>query len=107
MKVEEESLSNEPIDTELAEHVDGIVNQTLDNPYLPAPIPIGDAAILMAADGYGSGHIKGKIGDESVLIRTSDTIRNFQFERDPDPHELYKKAKKILQDITDERHMEH
>jgi hypothetical protein len=107
MKVAEESTKSEPLETELPEHVEGIVMQTEDNPYTPEPLPIGDAAILMAADGYGSGYVKGKQGEEIVIIRTSETVRNFQFSREPEPEELYRRAAQIFRKIQEERHMEH
>jgi hypothetical protein len=45
--------------------------------FLSKTIPIGDAAILMAADGYGSGYVKGKQDDVMVVIKTSETLRNY------------------------------
>lgn len=107
MKVEEDSNLHEPLDTQLPEHVRGIVQQTKDNPYKPDPLPIGDAAILMAADGYGKGYVRGKQGEDFVIIRTSETVRNFSFSRDPEPEELYRKTVEVLIHITEERHMEH
>lgn len=107
MKVEEDSNQKEPLDTELPNHVEGIVNQTEDSPYQPGPLPVGDAAILMAADGYGKGYVRGRQGDDVVIIRTAETVRNFAFARDPDPEDLYRKTAAILERIKDERHMEH
>src|SRR5690606_9861933 len=103
----EDSSLGEPLDTDLAEHVEGIVQQSAEKPYAPDPLPIGDAAILMAADGYGKGSVRGKQGDDVIVIRTSETVRNFSFERDPDPEKLYKKTNGILERIKEERHMEH
>ncbi|ABI56481.1 hypothetical protein ACN2MM_06310 [Alkalilimnicola ehrlichii MLHE-1] len=107
MKVEEDSSQREPLDTDLPEHVQGIVQQSADKPYAPGSLPIGDAAILMAADGYGKGYVRGKQGDDVVIIRTSETVRNFSFARDPEPEELYRKTAAILERIKEERHMEH
>lgn len=107
MKVEEDSDQSTPLDTDLPEHVQGILNQTSDRPYSPEPLPIGDAAILMAADGYGKGYVRGKQGEDFVIIRTSETVRNFSFSRDPSPEDLYKKTVEILEHIKEERHMDH
>ncbi|MFP1681580.1 hypothetical protein ACLD0W_03660 [Alloalcanivorax sp. C16-1] len=107
MKVEEDSSQSLPLDTNLPEHVAGIVSQSKVQPYLPGALPIGDAAILMAADGYGKGYVRGKQGDEVIVIRTAETVRNFSFSRDPDPEELYRKTVGILERIKEERHMEH
>lgn len=107
MKVEEDSDQNTPLDTDLPEHVQGILDQTSDRPYSPEPLPIGDAAILMAADGYGKGYVRGKQGEDFVIIRTTETVRNFSFSRDPSPEDLYKKTVEILEHIKEERHMDH
>lgn len=107
MKIEEDSSQKEPLDTDLPAHVDGIAHQSADKPYAPGPLPIGDAAILMAADGYGKGYVRGKQGDDVVVIRTSETVRNFPFTRDPSPEELYRKTASILERIKEEGHMEH
>ena len=107
MKVEEDSGQGTPIDTDLANHVQGILEQTEDRPYEPDPLPIGDAAILMAADGYGKGYVRGKQGEDFIIIRTSETVRNFSFLRDPEPEDLYRKTVEILERIREERHMEH
>jgi len=107
MKVEEDSGQGTPIDTDLANHVQGILDQAEDRPYEPDPLPIGDAAILMAADGYGKGYVRGKQGEDFIVIRTSETVRNFSFVRDPEPEDLYRKTVEILERIREERHMEH
>jgi hypothetical protein len=36
-----------------------------------APAPIGDAAILMAADGYGKAEVTGKRGAQTVVVKTA------------------------------------
>jgi len=107
MKVEEDSGRSSPIDTDLADHVQGILDQSDSKPYNPKPLPIGDAAILMAADGYGKGYVKGKQGEDFIVIKTSETVRNFSFLRDPDPQKLYRKTVELLDRIREERHMEH
>ena len=107
MKVEEDCGENETLTTDLADHVSGIVEQTEENPYKPKPLPIGDAGVLMAADGYGTGFVRGKQDQDTVTIKTSETVRNFSFARDPDPEKLYSKTVKILDQVKEERHMEH
>lgn len=72
------------------------------------PPSITDAAILMAADGYGSGKVSGLTDDEeTIVIRTSDVQKSFLLEKEPDPLELYQKARKLLQSISSERDMDH
>lgn len=71
------------------------------------PVPVGDAAILMAVDGYGTGTIRGRAGPDNVVIRTAETIANFSFLREPSPAELYGAANEQLQRIKQDRYMEH
>lgn len=74
---------------------------------LSSPIPVGDAAILMAVDGYGTGVIRGRIDRDTVVIKTSETIANFSFDRDPLPEELYEAANEQFEKIRVDRYMEH
>jgi hypothetical protein len=106
LKIQEESLSEEPLRTALPKHVKMVAENPEELGEVKGEIPFGDAAILMAADGYGSGLIEGKQGDEMVLIRTSETTRNFRYYRRPQPEELYKIALEIFEKVRKERHME-
>jgi hypothetical protein len=107
LTIQEDSVIGEYLNTDLPNHIMKVATQTEDKPYLPAPLPIGDAAILMAADGYGTGFVKGKQQDEIVTIRTSETIKNFSFSKSPEPVELFNKANQILKNIKTDRHMRH
>ncbi len=107
MKVEETASKKEPIQTDLPQLIKTLAEGTSYNKTQKKEIPIGDAAVLMAADGYGKGTIKGKQGSNFVTIRTDQTIRNFGFSRDPKPQELYDRTVKIFISISEERHMKH
>jgi len=61
----------------------------------------------MAADGYGSGTIKGTVEGEIIIIKTSETALNFSFDKTPNPHELYERVLQIFNRIREQRHMEH
>jgi hypothetical protein len=71
------------------------------------PVPIGDAAILMAADGYGRGMVRGSHDGRLTIIRTTETIANFHFDREPTPDDLYEAAKETFELIKRNRYMEH
>jgi hypothetical protein len=108
MVIREDSKSKKYLETKIPEIVDAVARQPEGQPYIPKEeLPIGDAAVLMAADGYGTGHIKGQRAGSVVVIRTSDTSRNFTFDKDPEMEELYFEALHIFQSIHNERHMEH
>jgi len=76
--------------------------------YAPSePIDIGDAAILMAADGYGKGKIVGSRSGAKIIVRTADVNLNFIFSKMPEPKELYEEAYRHFQRVSNQRGMTH
>ncbi len=86
-----------------------LINAILSDPHHEPEQPpdIGDAALLMAADGYGSGKVVGEDQNTLVTIRTSDNQKSFLFESDPAPEGLAREAEKLLRRVSDERDMKH
>lgn len=108
MILREESSNEKPLNTRLAEIVNEVSNQTNNKQYNPKEeLPIGDAAILMAADGYGIGHIKGLKDGEVVIIKTSEINKFFSFNKEPSNEKLFKEAYLMLKKIEDDRHLKH
>jgi hypothetical protein len=108
MTIIEDAPQTESLITDLPKIVEAASLQTENSQYEPEEqLKVGDAAILMAADGYGSGVIRGRRDDESVVVKTSETALNFSFDKTPDPYELFLKALQIFSKIKDQRHMEH
>ncbi|MFH2123344.1 MAG: hypothetical protein ABIJ50_07690 [Pseudomonadota bacterium] len=107
LTIQEDSVTGEYLNTDLPDHIMKVAEQSEDKPYSPPPLPIGDAAILMSADGYGTGFVKGKQQEEIVIIRTSETIKNFPFVKLPEPVALFTKAYSIFDKIKIDRHMKH
>ena len=68
---------------------------------------VGDAALLMAADGYGRARVKGIEDGHEVTIRTSENQRSFLFDGDPNPKLLFDLAYESLHRINEERGLEH
>ncbi|AXK38870.1 hypothetical protein DWG20_05165 [Crenobacter cavernae] len=68
---------------------------------------ITDAALLMAADGYGTATVEGIQDGEITTIKTSDTQLSFLFDKDPSPQLLAEEAEKWLARTSSERDMEH
>ncbi|GGX23094.1 hypothetical protein [Undibacterium macrobrachii] len=68
---------------------------------------VGDAALLMAADGYGHARIKGIEEARDVVIRTSENQKSFMFEGEPNPKLLYQHAVDVFRRHTEERGLEH
>lgn len=86
-----------------------LIQEILENPkYDPPQVPdITDAAMLMAADGYGSGKAIGTEGDHGVVVRTSESQKSFLFEKDPDPVLLAMAARAQFERVSAERDMRH
>ncbi|MEW6487169.1 MAG: hypothetical protein AB1578_04540 [Thermodesulfobacteriota bacterium] len=108
LDIKEKSEEGSHLRTDVLEHVQGILAATAQHPYEPvAPIDITDAALLMAADGYGKGKIVGTEGETRVVVRTSDTERGFIYHKVPDPEGLYQEARKNFTAVSVERKMSH
>lgn len=86
-----------------------LLDQILKNPQAePSKPPAAtDAALLMAADGYGVGKVVGTQEGNEIVIRTSDTQKSFLFSKDPIPEELAAEAHKRFHQVSNERGMKH
>lgn len=106
MKIEEDSSQEKPLATSLLFYVNLILEQKSVEG-MNKNIAIGDSAILMAADGYGEGLVRGRQNEKIVSIKTSETIRNFTFDKIPEHQKLYEIVNDIFKKINEERHMRH
>lgn len=106
IRVRETAEESPGIKTQLLDLMTGIV---ANSSYEPKTTPdVTDAALLMAADGYGRGKVIGENKEqEEILISTSDTHKNFLHSTEPDPDALALKVASILQGVIDERDMNH
>ena len=68
---------------------------------------ITDAAILMAADGYGRAKIEGSCNGAVIVIRTKDNQKNFLFDKDPEIQEFFEIVASEFEKINQERHLKH
>lgn len=86
-----------------------LIQNILENPkYEPESEPdITDAAMLMAADGYGNGKAVGNEGEHEVIVRTSESQKSFLFSKEPRPEDLAKAAQNQFERVSDERDMNH
>lgn len=105
VSVKEQTSKPEGINSQIIELMDRI----LESPnFEPDEKPaIGDAAILMAADGYGRGKVVGLEKGEEVIIKTSDAQKSFLFSQEPISEDLAQKAKVFFERISVERDMKH
>lgn len=109
LRIEEEAKSEQLLSSKIPEYVKSLSTNDSSEPSeeFIKSIDIGDAAILMAADGYGKGLIYGKQKEKYITIKTSESIHNFTFDKIPNAEELYKISIEILQRINAQRHMKH
>ena len=71
-------------------------------------IPLPDAALLMAADGYGKGKIIGENSEKEIIeVKTEDAQKSFLFEKNSEPIKLARKAQEEFLKINKKRKMEH
>lgn len=105
VSVKEQTTKSEGIKSQVIDLMDKI----LESPnYEPIASPeIGDAAILMAADGYGRGKVVGIENGEEVVIKTSDTQKSFLFSQVPQSQELAQKTRIVFERVSVERDMKH
>jgi len=68
---------------------------------------VGDAALLMAADGYGRARVIGVEETRTVTIRTSDNQKSFMVANELSPEELYATAYAQFSQISKDRYLEH
>ena len=103
--------ANAGIETKLKEIAEAVLKEQSANQLVELMEPlldgVGDAALLMAADGYGRARVKGIEDGHEVTIRTSDNQRSFLFDGDPNPKLLFDLAYESLHRINEERGLEH
>lgn len=103
--VKEVTAKPEGLSTQLVE----LIEKILENPnFQPSKEPdITDAALLMAADGYGSGKAVGIEGGDEVVVKTSESQKSFLFDKSPDPKKLATLANQHFKRVSEERDMKH
>lgn len=103
--IREAAESGKGLSTDLVK----LIERILENPkYQPKSEPdITDAAMLMAADGYGHGKAVGMEGDTEVVVRTEESQKSFLFEKEPDPEMLATAARTQFERVSAERDMGH
>lgn len=106
LKINEESEKREGLKTNLHDLVNSIEKNNISNYKQEVALP--DAAILMAADGYGTGKVAGEDNNGEIIeVRTRDVQKSFLFEKEPFPDFLARKANEEFIKVSEERKMEH
>jgi hypothetical protein len=71
------------------------------------PADIGDAAILMAADGYGTAEVTGRRGSATVVVKTTENAIQLKLEADVSPSELADAVIREVARLTTSRKLRH
>lgn len=104
-QLEVNEKSNSGLNTRIKEFLREILKSNSWKPAKDADLT--DAAILMAADGYGVGKAIGIESGEEVQVETSKSRKTFLFSKNPSPEQLANKARKVFAQISKERDMQH
>lgn len=103
--VKESSDDTQGLATQITVHIGNIL---INRDYKPAsPLDVTDAAVLMAADGYGSGKATGIENGSTVVIRTAESQKSFLFEKQPVAEALATTARDHFERLSSERDMRH
>jgi hypothetical protein len=103
--VREVSNKQEGIRTQLVFLLQNILRDPQFEP--EGSVDITDAAMLMAADGYGRGKAVGKEEGQEVIVRTSESQKSFLHSQTPHPEELARVAIANFERVNAERDMSH
>ena len=104
LKVSEQGTKDQPLTTKLPQIASALASErpaSLDN------VDVTDAAVLMAADGYGSGKVAGYNKDSEVVILTAQTQLSFLFAKDPAAESLAAETLRRLQLEASRRGLQH
>jgi len=68
---------------------------------------LGDAAVLMAVDGYGNAQITGKRDGSTVVVKTTDNAIQVKLDSDITPVQLAEAAIKEVVKVNASRKLRH
>lgn len=105
LSVKELSEDGKGLKTDIISLLSGMIENSKFKPEVQPDIT--DAAILMAADGYGRGKVIGQSKGNEVIVRTSETQKSFLHTMEPEPQVLAEESNKYFKQISKERDMGH
>lgn len=105
LKLEEQASAKEGLRTNLPTLVERTIETTIQEEH--ATVAIGDAAVLMASDGYGSARITGTRGTRKVVLKTSETQVNFSHDVTAEPSDLAERSIAALGEHANSQSLQH
>jgi len=107
LTVDEKQKGGGGLNTKIQGLVKGLLEPEQADSRGTPQVDVTDAALLMAADGYGKGKVVGEQRGEMIVVRTSEAHKSFSFPKEPEPEALAKVVADLFEGISEERHMEH
>ena len=108
LNLREKGRDDKPLSSKIAEYIKILIEKKTHEKYEPdEPIDLTDAAVLMAADGYGTGKVVGKVDGSIVTVNTSESQLNFVTEANISPDHLYEEAHLNFERINIQRDLGH
>jgi hypothetical protein len=105
LTISEQGTKDSPLRTNL---LDLAVTLSQDNEdRILGEVDLTDAAVLMAADGYGSGKVTGYGKDTEIVVLTAQNQLSFLFAKQPAPEALAAEALKRLKRESERRGLMH
>ncbi len=112
-KISERANSGGAINSDLTKLAKVIVQdgssleQILAEKFPEKTFDMADAAVFMAADGYGSATVEGQEKGIFIIVKTKDNHKSFLFLRSPEHRELYAAAFPVVDSINKESLLGH
>lgn len=108
LKVDEKAKPGQALASQLPSELERLSSSNAMDVANVAPLELGDAAVAMAADGYGSATVTGTRGSgKKARVRTADANLSFAFSANPDPEDLAARAVAESAKVSESRGLRH
>jgi hypothetical protein len=107
VKITEKTSSPEGLSSQLAAVSEDTMGEKDPKERKPITTEPGDAAVLMAIDGYGKAKVRGTVRNRQIILRTRETQISFPFDRDASPEKLGSEAYRYIRRVHDKRQLDH
>jgi hypothetical protein len=106
LTISETGSKESPLRTKLLD-LAVILSQDADSNRVIGKVDLTDAAVLMAADGYGAGRVKGYNKDVEMVVLTALNQLSFLFSKEPSAEALATEALRRLRRESERRGLMH
>jgi len=109
LKIAESCAEGEGLDSPVARIASDLSSPRTGDAGVPTigHVSVADAAILMAADGYGEGSVTGESEGKAVVIRTRDSQVSISVAPDVDPQAVFEAVDELFASVAAKRGLRH